>query len=175
MTFKLKKGLPLNELKESQYCKVSKKKHTRPRQVNSFRSVMWCKPITKETLMIYENGKVVLLGCKSLAQGTEVVAWLLNTIANAEIECELKQHNIVAHGKLETSLDFEETLHKLWSRGRHAFYEPELSASLKYHWNNARCLLFQNGKAILTGIKTENELEEFVNIIQEDLHMKFVQ
>lgn len=172
MTIKLKNDLSLTELKESVFLKKITKRHTRTRYKNSFNAVSWSKPETEETITMYANGKVVILGCKSLSQGNTVSSWLLTNFPGNSLEQPLKLHNIVAHGRFNTVFDIPETIEKLRARGRDVFYEPDLSAPMKYHIDKATCLLFQNGKAIFTGVKTEEQLHELVNTLENDLGIK---
>lgn len=171
----MKRKLPMEKLKKSQFVKQKTKNHTRTRQVNSFVAVLWTKPETKETVIMYRNGKIVILGCKSIQQGEQVASWVAGNLKNNEIEVGVQQHNIVAHGKFNTTFDFRETLSKLRSKGRRAIYEPELSAPIKYHLDRATCLLFRNGKVILTGVKTQDELDNLIATLENDLEIKFDQ
>lgn len=171
LTIKLKSPLSLDCLKKSNYLKNVTKKHTRTRQVGSFRAVSWTKPDTRETVIMYENGKVVILGCKHVNHGKKVVDWILENIPNSELEQHLVQHNIVAHGQFNTEFDLHATVKKLQSKGRFAIYEPELSAPIKYHLDKGTCLIFRNGKVILTGVKTHEELNTLIKTLENDLEL----
>lgn len=174
LTIKLRHPLNFDDLKKSPHVKKITKKHTRTKQVNSFCAVTWTKPITKETMIMNRNGKIVILGCKSEDQGKDVAKWILEQMSDNELEQDLVQHNIVAHGQFDVSkLNLDETLKKFHEKGRFALYEPELSAPIKYYLERATCLLFQNGKAILTGIRTLVELDTLIKTLESDLEIKF--
>lgn len=174
LTVKFKYPIQLEVVKKSPFVKQITKKHTRPRLKNSFSVVQWTKPNTRETIMIHANGSTVILGCKSFDQGKTVSSWLLTELPSNEISESLKQHNIVAHGRFNTTFKIPETLSILRSKGRHVMYEPELSAPIKYHIERATCLIFRNGKLILTGVKTEIQLDELIATLESDLGLKLI-
>lgn len=118
----------------------------------------------KATILLFKNGKIVCVGCKSEAKIAETIAKtvkLLTPYAKKIIKKtkrpEFEITNIVASANLGMGLD----LYTIASEVENVEYEPEQfpGAILKFREPKASLLLFKNGKVICAGSKDEKSIE----------------
>ncbi len=119
----------------------------------------------KATILLFKNGKIVCVGCKSEAKIAETIAKtvkLLTPYAKKIIKKtkrpEFEITNIVASANLGMGLD----LYTIASEVENVEYEPEQfpGAILKFRDPKASLLLFKNGKVICAGSKDERSIEQ---------------
>lgn len=126
----------------------------------------------KATALIYESGKIVVLGCKSYEQidkAVEQICLLIRkslkgrpVICNAVGSCHID--------KIRMDLSSLEKYFRQYygsngiPRGSAALYTPETFPGLRLNPSkedkSPTILLFQSGKAVITGCKTIEEVEE---------------
>ncbi len=121
----------------------------------------------KASLLLFKNGKVVCVGCKSrtvIRKTIEKTIKLLTPYATKILRKKrpvIDITNIVASAGLDMELD----LYKVASQLDNVEYEPEQfpGAILKFTDPKASLLLFKNGKIICAGAKTEDEIETTIS------------
>jgi len=118
----------------------------------------------KATILLFKNGKIVCVGCKSeqkIAETISKTVKLLTPYAKKIIKKtkrpEFEITNIVASANLGMGLD----LYTIASEVENVEYEPEQfpGAILKFREPRASLLLFKNGKVICAGSKDEKSIE----------------
>jgi len=116
----------------------------------------------KASLLLFKNGKVVCVGCKTrdnIEKTIQKTIKMLTPYAK-KITKTKKPHieitNIVASATLGLELD----LYKIAYKIKDVEYEPEQfpGAILKFKEPKASLLLFKNGKVICAGAKNEKEI-----------------
>ncbi len=112
------------------------------------------------TVLIFSNGKIICTGAKTVADsriGARRCARIIQKLGfNVHFQNH-NVHNIVSSFCTNTKID----LYKLVSLHPSVCkYEPELFPGLKFQIPNKKpiVLIFQTGKAIITGSKTENDI-----------------
>lgn len=127
-------------------------------------------------IALYKSGKIFISGTKSYDE--------LNNLAN-ELLKYLKQHgisnsikaikvnNYVLIDQVEYKINLDKLIMKLFEYN--ASYEPEQFPALKFKDSNGiTYLLFNSGKITITGVKSldnlENYVEEFKELIYEKIN-----
>lgn len=123
-------------------------------------------PSLKSTALVYNSGKIVLLGCKNNQEISDSLKYIMKYLRNkdgiiADIAIEpisVKIGNIVKSGsvslqkiKLSSLFKYLQEKSSEHSYIQHVVFEPELFPSLKCNINNITCLVFSSSKIILTG------------------------
>lgn len=123
------------------------------------------------TSLLYQTGKVVLLGARSISEALSAANTLCDKLDCSPVTMsDLKVHNQVA------TLDFGETvhletLHKFLSGDYDIHFEPELFPSLCWRRKIGTVLFFRSGKVIVTGIKSDKQMNEAI----EDIETVFIE
>lgn len=132
----------------------------------------------RATCLLYANGKVVIVGVKSIEQAQEAGNKLARKIAHAKKtnikfdDGEMTIHNIVASTTLGYRVDFESLV---LSRRLKTVYEPQLFApAIKIICTSSGAdkliaKLFYTGKIIFTGTKNFENIVNFNKILQRIL------
>jgi len=121
----------------------------------------------KASLLLFKNGKVVCVGCKTRAVIKKTIDKTIKLLTPYSTRIIRKKKpkiditNIVASAALNLDLD----LYKVASQLDNVEYEPEQfpGAILKFKDPKASLLLFKNGKIICAGAKTEDEIQKTIN------------
>ncbi len=118
----------------------------------------------KATLLLFKNGKVVCVGCKTKAAIEKTLIKTLKLLTPKAKKILKKQKNpkfeitnIVASASLGMGLD----LYTIAYEVKDVEYEPEQfpGAILKFREPKASLLLFKNGKVICAGSRDEKSIE----------------
>ncbi len=104
------------------------------------------------TFLIFETGKLVSVGSKSVTDTNRGIALLVDKLGKP-ISDDVQVSNMVA----SMTLDFRVNLEEL-SYFKGALYEPLLFPGLKMKVGRVTVVVFRSGKAILTGAKCEQEI-----------------
>jgi transcription initiation factor TFIID TATA-box-binding protein len=119
----------------------------------------------KATVLLFKNGKIVCVGCKSEQKISETIAKtvkLLTPYAKKILKKTKRPQfeitNIVASANLGMGLD----LYTIASEVENVEYEPEQfpGAILKFRDPKASLLLFKNGKVICAGSRDEKSIQK---------------
>lgn len=125
----------------------------------------------KAAALIFNSGKIVCTGTKSVAQAHEAVANLLKDIQEIDPEVtavnDLTIQNMVASTFFPTELN----LNKIAFDLEGTEYEPEQFPGLVYRLDGPKVvfLLFKSGKVICTGAKSHEMIEESVIKLRANL------
>jgi len=132
----------------------------------------------KTTSLIFNSGKIVCTGAKTLDIVTKSIQEIIKTLKkidiNIEKEPEFTVQNIVASGNIFRDLNLNTLAIKL----QNTEYEPEQFPGLVYKLMinpksakpyKATFLLFPNGKIVCTGTKSEAQVNESVIALIESL------
>ena len=125
----------------------------------------------KTSALIFNSGKVVCTGAKSMEFVHKSIENIIKTLARVDIEITIKPEiqiqNIVASGNLEEHLN----LNLLSIKLENTEYEPEQFPGLVYKLPGARAtfLLFSNGKIVCTGTNSEEGVYEAVEMLMDRL------
>ena len=136
------------------------------------RSGVWVKaripPYNKYTAF-YGSGKFLITGTKSEKELNEVAINVVSYINEYGITNKIKNININNRVYID-QLDFEIDLEKLIMEldDYDASYEPEQFPGMNFKDNHdITYLLFGNGKITITGVKSVENLEEYVHEFKE--------
>jgi transcription initiation factor TFIID TATA-box-binding protein len=119
----------------------------------------------KATILLFKNGKIVCVGCKSERKISETISKTLKMLTPYAKKILKKQKrpkfevtNIVASANLGMGLDLYALAYEL----DNVEYEPEQfpGAILKFREPKASLLLFKNGKVICAGSKDEKSIQK---------------
>lgn len=128
------------------------------------------------TALLYANGRVVLVGGKSMLDVENTCSFLFDVLG--EGECSLKFYNFVGKADLGIDLSLTSMFELARSQANNKYcgsYDPELFPG--FIWaqpdKNYKILMFRSGKAILTGCKTEQLVQDaffdFFNLAIESM------
>ncbi len=125
----------------------------------------------KAAALIFNSGKIVCTGTKSVDQAHEAVANLLKDIQKLDINVtdinDLTIQNMVA----STCFNKELNLNKIAFDLEGTEYEPEQFPGLVYRMESPKVvfLLFKSGKVICTGAKSHDMIEKSVEQLKINL------
>ncbi len=119
--------------------------------------------------LLYSSGRFVCSGSKSRAEAEEKVKKFVDYLRSYGIAIEgyprIYVRNIVVSVDLNKSL----RLHELAYAIPEAEYNPEAFPGMKIRKGNTRILIFRTGKAIIPGMRDEEEIERAINWLKETL------
>jgi len=125
----------------------------------------------KTSALIFSSGKVVCTGARSMDKVHESIKKIIKSLEKInikiKIEPEVKIQNIVASGTVGMDLNLNVLAMKL----PNTEYEPEQFPGLVYKLMEAKAtfLLFSNGKVVCTGTKSEQEVENALDMLIANL------
>jgi len=125
----------------------------------------------KTANLIFSSGKMVCVGAKSERQAKRAALKVIQTLKDNGILIRgrptIQVVNIVASASLGRQIDIETAAYIL----ERTMYEPEQFPGLIYRMDEPKVvlLLYMNGKLVVTGAKTEEEVYEAVHRLQERL------
>ncbi len=125
----------------------------------------------KTSALIFSSGKVVCTGARSMEKVEESIAKIIKSLekinVKIKIKPEIKIQNIVASGNVGMDLNLNTLAMKL----ENTEYEPEQFPGLVYKLPQAKAtfLLFSNGKIVCTGTKSDEEVNNAVDMLIENL------
>ena len=128
----------------------------------------------KTATLIFNSGKMVCTGAKSMRQARKAVRKVIQELKDNGIlivrRAVIQVQNIVASASLGGKIDLERSAFSL-SR---TMYEPEQFPGLIYRMGEPKVviLLFASGKLVCTGAKHEDEVYEAVNKLQGILEVE---
>ncbi len=118
---------------------------------------------------IFQSGKMISVGTKSKVQAAQelklAMSFLVEKDLTKKIELVPKIQNIVVTADFEASLDLE-----TFSKNLKAIYEPEQfpGAILRLEKPfKTSILLFASGKAVITGLKSSEQIEPTIQQLKE--------
>lgn len=133
----------------------------------------------KMSFLIYQTGKVVCTGAKTVEDAEQSADCLFNRLKNAnfniENKTEAKIQNIVATTNLNTEIDLERFLVNIWrAQGVRVKYEPEQfpGAIIKLpvaQGSKATILLFSTGKLVCVGLKDYKNVHTAIEFLISNL------
>lgn len=124
----------------------------------------------KPTRILFASGKISSHGARSEKSAIDAIKVTLSEITAmgaisgiSEIEW-IRIENVVGSGNLNKRVDLE----GLYSMLTSAVYEPEQFPGLIYKplKNSVTCLVFASGKIIIVGGKSENQIKETFEIME---------
>jgi len=125
----------------------------------------------KTANLIFGSGKMVCVGAKSERQAKRAVMRVVQRLKDNGIlivkRPTIEVVNIVASASLGKQIDIEKAAYIL----ERTMYEPEQFPGLIYRMDKPKVvlLLYMNGKLVVTGAKTEDEVYEAVHTLRERL------
>ncbi len=125
----------------------------------------------KVTALIFKSGKMVITGAKSTEELIKAVKKIVRTLYKKGIiitsRPKIQIQNIVASANLYREVNLEKAAFLLENN----MYEPEQFPGLIYRMSDPQVvlLIFSSGKMVITGAKSEDEVEEAVRKIYKKL------
>ena len=125
----------------------------------------------KTSALIFSSGKVVCTGARTIKEVEESLKKIIKSLEKINIKIKIKPElniqNIVASGSVGMILNLNTLAMKL----ENTEYEPEQFPGLVYKLREAKAtfLLFSNGKIVCTGTKSEEEVYQAVDMLEENL------
>jgi len=125
----------------------------------------------KTANLIFGSGKMVCVGAKSEKQAKRAVMRVVQQLKDKGIliigKPTIQVVNIVASASLGVQIDIEKAAYIL----ERTMYEPEQFPGLIYRMNTPKVvlLLYMNGKLVVTGAKTEDQVYDAVNRLRTNL------
>ncbi len=125
----------------------------------------------KTSALIFSSGKIVCTGARTLEEVRASIRKIMKSLEkiNVKIKAEPEIHvqNIVASGAVGMDLNLNFLAMKL----DNTEYEPEQFPGLVYKMPEAKAtfLLFSNGKVVCTGTKSEEQLHQVLDKLQDTL------
>lgn len=125
----------------------------------------------KTSALIFSSGKIVCTGADTLDKVRQSIRKIMKSLEKINIkikeEPDFTVQNIVASG----SVGFALNLNYLAMQLDNTEYEPEQFPGLVYKLPDKRAtfLLFSNGKIVCTGTKSEQEVEEVLDVLIDNL------
>lgn len=125
----------------------------------------------KTSALIFSSGKIVCTGARTLDEVRQSIRKIMKSLEkiNVKIKAEPEIHvqNIVASGSVGMDLNLNFLAMKL----DNTEYEPEQFPGLVYKMpaDKATFLLFSNGKVVCTGTKSEEQLHQVLDKLQDTL------
>jgi transcription initiation factor TFIID TATA-box-binding protein len=118
----------------------------------------------KTSALIFNSGKIVCTGARSMEQVDEAMNKIVETMKKINIDIKKKPEyqvqNMVASGSIGMTLNLNTLAIKL----ENTEYEPEQFPGLVYKLRGTKAtfLLFTNGQIVCTGTKSEDEVHDAV-------------
>ena len=128
----------------------------------------------RTSALIFGSGKIVCTGARNLADVDKSIQQIIKSLekinVKIKVQPEINVQNIVASGNIGLPLN----LNVLALRLENTEYEPEQFPGLVYKLkdkgkNKATFLLFSNGKVVCTGTKSEEQVDEVMEMLVEKL------
>ncbi len=125
----------------------------------------------KVTALIFKSGKMVITGAKSTEELIKAVKKIVRTLYKKGIiitgRPKIQIQNIVASANLYREVNLEKAAFLLENN----MYEPEQFPGLIYRMSDPQVvlLIFSSGKMVITGAKSEDEVEDAVRKIYKKL------
>lgn len=125
----------------------------------------------KASFLLFSSGKIICTGTRSLEQARRALDRLVEELTALNLpvteETDIKVQNMVASGSVGGPLNLNEIIFKF----ENTEYEPEQFPGLVYHLPNSHItfLIFGTGKVVITGGKSEKEMEESVHLLRKQL------
>ncbi|NPA22350.1 MAG: TATA-box-binding protein [Candidatus Micrarchaeota archaeon] len=127
----------------------------------------------KATILVFKNGKIVIVGCKTKKDIESAIKLAYDQLkkVSTKIRKRMKKipyqiTNIVALADLKTDLNLFEIVEELEANVE---YEPEQfpGTILKLDKPKVTVLVFKNGKLIIAGSKSEEEVKEAIKKVKK--------
>lgn len=155
--------LPLNELlhhlKDSEY------------EPEQFPALIYRLQEKKGSFLIFQTGKIVCIGSRSIVGAKEAFACLIKQIRKAGIKVPLKYtvkvENIVATDQIANKLELDQIAFAL----EKSEYEPETFPGIVYRIYDPKAsfLLFSSGKIVCAGARTTVEVKKAILKLKKTL------
>ena len=111
------------------------------------------------TILAFNTGKLIATGGKSTEQVSYYVRRVVKLLREVGFKVRLEKFeivNIVATGSLGKPVELE----RVYMRLPRSIYEPEQFPGVIFSLNSCKALLFSRGSFVLTGLKSEGEVEK---------------
>ena len=129
----------------------------------------------KSTCLVFNNGKLVLTGCKSVMQCNKAIRIIARKIQKLGFKVKLSNQcieNLVGSVNYGSNIDLSKLSELI---GFQASFEPELFPGLIFRTNKCKVLVFQSGKINITGGKTVEDIYSAFDIIFEYLFKLYLE
>ena len=125
----------------------------------------------KTSALIFSSGKIVCTGARTMVNVEEAISKIIKSLEKINVKISIKPvvsvQNIVASGSVGMALNLNTLAMKL----ENTEYEPEQFPGLVYKLPHAKAtfLLFSNGKVVCTGTKSEEAVNQALDMLIENL------
>jgi transcription initiation factor TFIID TATA-box-binding protein len=125
----------------------------------------------KTSALIFTSGRVVCTGARNIEDAEKSIQKIIESLKKIKVIIKIKPilnvQNMVASG----ALGYDLNLNKLAISLKNVEYEPEQFPGLVYKIKKPKTsfLLFGNGKIVVTGIKSQEDLAESLKVLEETL------
>jgi transcription initiation factor TFIID TATA-box-binding protein len=125
----------------------------------------------KASSLLFSSGKIICTGTKSIGEARKAIAAIVKKLNSIGLrvtkKADIEIQNMVASGSVGAKLNLNEIVFKF----ENTEYEPEQFPGLVYKLPDSHItfLLFGTGKIVITGAKSEKEIEESVYILRDQL------
>jgi transcription initiation factor TFIID TATA-box-binding protein len=128
--------------------------------------------LSKYTVTVYRTGKYIIPGIKQI-NDIEPAFEEINNLLEYELDPILFEKptikNIVAMTKISKSINLKDLIFGLLNENQDAEYEPEVFPGLIWRTGKGTANIYGNGKIVLLGTKSEEELLDLENRVIEKL------
>jgi len=125
----------------------------------------------KTSALIFSSGKIVCTGARTMENVEEAIRKIIKSLEKINVKIKITPviniQNIVASGSVGMALNLNHLAMKL----ENTEYEPEQFPGLVYKLPQAKAtfLLFSNGKVVCTGTKSEEAVNQALDMLIENL------
>lgn len=148
---------------KSPFVYDNKKRLRRQRKTSAFKHVVWRYPKgDKIVFLIYETGRIVILGGCCESDILSACQWLADNLCSTLVEQPVIR-NVVVCTNIGTLMPLNILANRLRDVGYNICYEPELSPGIILRILNTTSLVFQSGKLTMTGIQ---DFEHVIGVVK---------
>ena len=146
--------------------------NAKPKKVGRALIVRFKKP--RASLHVYDSGKVLCLGALSIKSAERAIRKFVNLLRSHGIYVKrprrVEVRNIIAIANLHGEIDLQRAT---WALSPGAIYEPDQFPGLIYRPGSShgalRILMFNSGKVVVSGARSEEEAREAIYELADEL------
>jgi len=129
----------------------------------------------KASHLLFNSGKIICTGTKSVSEAKQAINRLVEELGKVNIKItstpDITVQNMVASGSVGGALNLDRIVFKF----NNTEYEPEQFPGLVYKLtaspvlSHITFLLFGTGKIVITGAKSESEIQDSLHLLRKQL------
>jgi transcription initiation factor TFIID TATA-box-binding protein len=125
----------------------------------------------KTSALIFTSGRVVCTGARTIEDAEKSIQKIIESLKKIKVIIKIKPVLIIQNMVASGALGYDLNLNKLAVTLKNVEYEPEQFPGLVYKIKKPKTsfLLFGNGKIVVTGIKSQEDLKESLIVLEDTL------